>query len=395
MDQATFGLRTLFHDLELMFRIRTDARGLHFKMSGVEEVPQYVVGDVNKVRQILINLLGNAVKFTEAGSILMRVAVGEEPSGNMRLKVEVEDTGVGIAESEAVKVFQYFEQTASGRRSRSGSGLGLAISRRYARLMGGDITFISEKGKGSTFRLEIPVKEAEVSDFQEKPRIRRVVGLAPGREVPRVLVAEDVIESRTLLVRLLEEVGFQVREAVNGRQAVEMTHGWRPHFIWMDIRMPVMDGLEAARRIKATEAGRSTIVAAVTAHALEEEKGVILEAGCDDFVRKPYREQEIFEVMARHLGLEYRYEDEEEQPLDAPLKLQHDQLAALPSDLRSHLYQAVVALDTSKTLAIIEQIGRQDAPLGIALEALARKLDYKTLLSLLEGDDIASGGYHE
>lgn len=391
MDQATFGLRTLFHDLELMFRIRTDARGLHFKMSGVEEVPQYVVGDVNKVRQILINLLGNAVKFTEAGSILMRVEVGEEPSGDMHLKVEVEDTGVGIAESEAGKVFQYFEQTASGRRSRSGSGLGLAISRRYARLMGGDITFVSEKGKGSTFRLEIPVKEAEVSDFQEKPRIRRVVGLEPGREVPRILVAEDVIESRTLLVRLLEEVGFQVREAVNGRQAVEMTHGWRPHFIWMDIRMPVMDGLEAARRIKATEAGRSTIVAAVTAHALEEEKGVILEAGCDDFVRKPYREQEIFEVMAKHLGLEYRYEDEEEQPLDAPLKLQHDQLAALPSDLRSHLYQAVVALDTSKTLAIIEQIGRQDAPLGIALEALACKLDYKTLLSLLESDDTTSG----
>jgi PAS domain S-box-containing protein len=389
-NPVTFGLRALFHDLALMFKVRTDAKGLHFEMTGIDELPHYVVGDENKLRQILINLLGNAVKFTEEGNIVVRVEVREETPENMRLLIEVEDTGVGIAEDELDKVFQYFEQTASGRRSKSGAGLGLAISRRYAQVMGGDIEVTSEEGKGSNFRLQVAIKEASESNMKEKARPRRVVGLQPGQEVPRILVAEDVEESRTLLVRLLEGVGFQVRGAGDGREAVDITLAWKPHFVWMDVRMPVMDGLEATRRIKQSGAGRATIVAALTAHALEEEKGEILTAGCDDLVRKPYREQEIFEVMVRHLGVGYRYE--EEQPLEDEVKLQPERLAVLPAELRSQLHHAVVTLDTARTLALIEQISQQDAAIGKVLEAIALKLNYKLLLSLLESDDSGAGG---
>ncbi len=386
-DLTTFDLQALFRDLELMFRVRTDVSGLYFKMNGVDAVPRYVVGDDNKLRQILINLLSNAVKFTEQGGIVVRVRTRSGVMGKVCLQVEVEDTGIGISEDELGKVFQYFEQTASGRRSKSGSGLGLAISRSYARVMGGDITVTSNPGKGSTFQLEVTVGEAEGAPMEEKPQPRRVVGLSPGCQAPRVLVVEDMEESRVLLVQLLEGVGFQVREAVNGTQAIEITDSWRPHFIWMDVRMPVMDGLEATRRIKESEAGKFSVIAVLTAHAMEEEKEKIIEVGCDDFVRKPYRECEIFDVMARHLGVAYRYEEEEELQLEEEGPLRPEHLAALPADLRKQLCQAVLALDTTMTLALIEKIIHHDAAIGSALNTIARKLDYKRLLSLLEGDE--------
>jgi CheY-like chemotaxis protein len=302
----------------------------------------------------------------------------------------VEDTGVGITEDELDKVFKYFEQTASGRAEKSGTGLGLAISRDFARMMGGDITVASVAGKGSTFRLEVVIKESSVSDVKEEIQPRRVIGLEVEQEIPRILVAEDKEESRSLLVKLLQTVGFDVREAVNGEEAIEIFKKWHPDFIWMDVRMPEMDGLQAARYIKDTEVGKSTIVAALTAHALEEEKEEILAAGCDDFVRKPFREQDIFDVMARQLDLKYMYEGEKKQvePVQPGIESYPEQFAALPADLLSRLHQAVVELDTARTLTLIEQITEQDASIGSIFRKLARKLDYDSLLKLLEGEDI-------
>ena len=344
LEPVTFDFHSLLGDLEIMFRVRTDAKGLQFEMNGIKELPRYVFADENKLRQVMINIMANAVKFTQEGGIAVRVKrlsiddcrlsiektyQQSSQSTIFNLQFEVEDTGVGVAEDEMDKVFEYFEQTASGRASKSGTGLGLAISRDYVRMLGGDITVTSRVGEGSTFRFEIGIREGSEPDFKDRTQPRRVIGLAPGQRIPRILVAEDKEDSRSLLVKLLQVVGFEVREAVNGREAVEMFTQWRPHYIWMDIRMPVMDGYEATRRIRQAEGARlkaqgtntqSSIInrqssihrvpiVALTAHALEEEREPILAAGCDDFVRKPYREQEIFEVMARHLGLKYVYED--------------------------------------------------------------------------------------
>jgi CheY-like chemotaxis protein len=217
-----------------------------------------------------------------------------------------------------------------------------------------------------------------------------VVGLEPGQVAPRILVAEDTEESRTLMVRLLEEVGFEVREAVDGREAVAVFEEYQPHFIWMDIRMPVMDGLEATCRIKATPAGKSTIVAALTAHALEEEREPILAAGCDDLVRKPYREQEIFEVMAHHLGVRYVYERDPAAGLSAKPKadLNPEDLAALPPALRKELCEAVLRLNIARTFDSIEKIAARDARLGAALRTLAESMDYHRLLVLVEETSI-------
>ena len=383
----TFDPHRLIHDMDIMFRVRTDAKGLQFEVVGTEDLPRYVAADENKLRQVLINLLGNAVKFTEEGGITMRVAVKDGAPDEMRLVMEVEDTGPGIAEDEMDKVFGYFEQTAVGRKTIGGSGLGMAISRTHARMMGGDSTVAALEGEGSTFRFEMELKTSSESDLREKAQERHVVGLASGQIVPRILVVDDKEENRALLVKLLELNGFEVKEAGNGEQAVEVFEKSPPDFIWMDIRMPVMDGLEATRRIRSLPGGGSVKIAALTASAMEEERGSILAAGCDDFVRKHCRESVIFDVMAKHLGLIYLHDDKPDGETIEPepeIVLSSQQLAVLPTDLHGALFNAVLALDIARTLEVVEEITQQDAAMGAVLRKLAENLEYNRLLTLLE-----------
>lgn len=386
LEPRTCDLHALLRDLEVMFRMRTQARGLQFTVLGLRGLPRYVVVDENRLRQVLLNLLGNAVKFTEAGGITMRLALIERPADERRLVVEVQDTGTGIAKEEQDKVFEYFEQAVTGRQNRSGAGLGLAISREYARMMGGDITVTSRLGEGSTFRLEIGIQKGAQPELTEKVGERLVIGLKPGQFTPRILVAEDKEESRRVLVRLLEDVGFEVREAAEGREAIRVFEEFRPHLIWMDMRMPVMDGLEATRRIKATTEGQTTVVVALTAHALEEEREPILAAGCDELIRKPYREQEIFEVMARHLGIQYVFEGGQEEAGEAKSReeVSPEDVATLPLELRRELREAVLRLNMARTSLSIEKIAERDARLGAALRMLADEMDYDRLLLLCE-----------
>ena len=385
-DPVTFDLDQLLEDLAAMFRERCTAKGLQFELAKADSLPRYVVADEKNLRQVLINLLGNAVKFTEQGGIVIRAAV--TPADELRLVVEVSDTGLGIAEEEQEQAFGYFEQTASGRQNQSGTGLGLSISREYARLMGGDITLTSRLGGGSLFRVEVGIEEGRAQDCRQDDRLQRVIGLAPGQSVPRILVVDDKQENRAPLLRLLEIAGFNVREAADGHQAVDIFSQWQPHFIWMDIRMPVMDGLEATRRIRATEAGKATTIAAVTASVWEEDRLLILAAGCDELVKKPYREAEIFTIMARYLGLSYRYETVAGQtpasgpPLNAAL------LRALPVELSRRLHRAVLRLDIIATSAAIEEIAAIAPDLAGSLQQLADTLQYEQLLTLLEGVEV-------
>ncbi len=311
-----------------------------------------------------------------------------ETFDGMRLKVEVKDTGPGIAEEDQERVFQPFEQSESGRQTKGGTGLGLAISREYARILGGDLTVASRVGEGSVFRLEIDIQDGIEVNHREEPSKARVAGLADGQRVPRVLIAEDEEESRILLFRLLQMAGFEVRAATNGLEAVEMSAVWRPHFIWMDVRMPTMDELEATQRIKSSEAGKYIPIVALTASVLKEEREPILAGGCDDFVRKPYREQEIFDVMAKHLRLKYVYEDEqvEKARIDTEVELTGQRLASVASNLLGELRDAVVRLDMNHTSKVIEKITAHDADIGAALKTVAESLEYDRLLAWLDED---------
>jgi len=386
LESVTFDLHALLREIENMFRDRTDSKGLRFKVLGINELPSYLVGDITKLRKVIINLLGNAVKFTDRGYIELRVIIKNEQQDRMRLLIEVQDTGIGIADEEMDKLYTYFEQTESGRLNKSGTGLGLAISQNYVNLMGGEITATSCIGKGSLFSFEIDIKQGNAGELTSKPHSRLVVGLKQEQRIPRVLVVENKKENRDLLTKLLQTVGFDVRDVGNGMEAVEIFKQWKPDFIWMDIRMSVMDGLEATRIIKATETGRKTKVVALTAHALNEEKEMILAAGCDDFVRKPYREDDIFEVMEKELGLKYVYlEDQKKEELAVTVsKLTFEQLKILPDEILVELYKATLSLDTYRVAVLIDQIVRIDASIGLTMKIFCETLDYSRLLFFLE-----------
>ena len=371
-------------------------------------MPQYVRADEGKLRQVLMNLLGNAVKFTQEGSVALRVRyLAGQPAGQPtgRLHLNVEDTGPGIGPEEMAAVFDPFVQTASGQRSQEGTGLGLPISQQFARLMGGDLTVRSEPGQGSTFQFEVPVEVLDASGVQAAQPTRRVIGLEPGQRTYRLLVVDDKEVNRKLMVRMLTDLGppplgFEVREAVNGQEAIEIWESWEPHLIWMDMRMPVMDGYEATRRIKATIKGQATVIVALTASALEEDRVVMLSEGCDDYMRKPFREADLFDALARHLGVRFVYQevvqDRERtrripgEPSQGALALTAgdlelaERMAALPPDWVVDLREATILGDLGLILARIDQIREQDAALAEALAALAHNFDHDKILALIQ-----------
>ncbi|MBA3922187.1 MAG: response regulator, partial [Nostocaceae cyanobacterium] len=287
LHETSFDLYHLIDNLEETFQFKAEQKNLRLIFSVAADVPQYITTDQKKLRGCLINLLGNAIKFTDYGSVTLRVNYTPTHS----LVFEVEDTGPGIANDEINQLFEAFVQTEVGMKSAEGTGLGLAITREFVQLMGGEIASRSVVGEGTTFKFNINIATADVSDIIIKP-IRRVIGLEPNQPTYRILVVDDITENRLLLVKLLQPIGFEINEAENGIQAIELWESWQPHLIYLDTRMPVMDGVEATREIRARECKldvttRRTAIIALTASAFETRRAEILAAGCDDFIRKP------------------------------------------------------------------------------------------------------------
>ena len=252
--ETDFDFHRLLQSLQEMLQLKTESKGLQLIFDRAHNVPQYVRTDEGKLRQVLINLLGNAIKFTEKGSIILRVSTPYTPhSKSHTLHFEVEDTGPGITSEEMKTLFNAFAQGQKARRSQEGTGLGLPISREFVKLMNGDISVSSSLNQGTIFKFDIQVHAVQPPEMQTTQQTRKVIGLAPDQPEYRILVVEDNQVSRLLLVKLLSSVGFQVCEAVNGKESVALWENWRPHLIWMDMQMPVMDGYEATRRIKAGE----------------------------------------------------------------------------------------------------------------------------------------------
>ena len=388
LNSVAFDLSDLLKDLEVMFRLRTETKGLKFEVVVDPHCERYIESDKGKIRQVLVNLLGNAIKFTERGSITLRVSMGRQEKGKRQLLAEVEDTGAGIAAEEQKNLFQPFAQSQSGRDLQEGTGLGLAISREFVRLMGGEISMTSEVGKGSSFRFEIPVRPSGISPAPEQMAHRSVMGLQPGREVPRVLVVDDEPHNRGWLTGLLKIVGFEVREAEHGAAAIRVWQHWKPSLILMDMRMPVMDGFEATRRIRASPDGHETVIIALTASALEEDRGMATDSGANDFLSKPCPEDELWKKIQEHLGLSYRYADEElSQNIDASAGAAVPPSATLnelPEELIAHLDDAIRNGEKSRIDELMAIIGERDPCLARVLKALADGYEYDALTRLLE-----------
>ena len=390
MNPTTFSLRSLLEDLELMFRMRTDSKKLTFALEGLGHIPQYVEGDEGKLRQILINLLGNAVKFTETGGIVLRIQTCREAAGSgIRLEAEVEDTGPGIPADELKDLFKPFQQARSGRLMRSGTGLGLAICKEFVTLMGGDISVVSRVGKGSLFKFHVQLGQGEAGYAEKKPESHRVKCLRPGQPVRRILIADDEELNATFLSKLLGEIGFETRQVTDGKKAIEEFQAWRPHLILLDMRMPEMDGCEAARRIRASEGGRDVKIVSVSASAFEENRQEALAAGADDFLTKPFREVVLFEKIERLLGVEYELSEKttSEKDLARPTgrtALTADALAALPAKFTRGLRDAVVKADFDRMLGLIDGIDGRCGPAVHELRGLVERFEYNRLLDLLQ-----------
>ncbi|MGH8809363.1 MAG: ATP-binding protein, partial [Noviherbaspirillum sp.] len=380
LNESTVDLYGLLEELEEMFSLSAQQKGLQFLVDSGSGLPRYIRTDAGKLRQVLINLLNNAIKFTGGGEVALRARTS--PEGG-RLHFAINDTGPGISADEIGKLGEVFVQAAAGRLAKEGTGLGLSITRRFVKLMGGQLRISSELGHGATFAFDIALDE--ISEASVVPEVdtasRKVIALTPGQPRYRILAVDDREEGRQLLTRLLAPLDFEVREASNGQEAVEIWEKWEPHLICMDIRMPVMDGREATRRIKATEKGKATVIVALTASSFDEERESILADGCDDFVRKPFHEHVLFDTLRKRLGVEFVYEDDMDRSTAALSDAAR--LAVLPVALRRRLATSLAGLDVAAIAGAIAAIREHDGGLADALDAQTANFDYAHLRALL------------
>jgi len=441
-----FDLYFLLQTLQEMFQVRTQAKQLFLKFEMSPNLPRYIQTDEGKLRQILINLLGNAVKFTQTGGVTLRVRMGRWGDGeqgsrgaeeklqqsfppaplplcpsasSQSLIFEIEDTGRGIAQEEMNNLFQPFVQTSSGIQTKEGTGLGLTISRQFVRLLGGDIHITSTPGKGSIFSFDIEVNLVAALKATPKLGKSRVIQLAANQPDYRILVVDDRKENCDLIVQLLGSVGFNTKVANNGQDAIAIWENWQPHLIWMDMRMPVMNGYDATKEIRArerrdAETGRRgdtesenvtasprhrvpvssfrTVIIALTASAFEEQQASILAAGCDDLVRKPFREQVIFEKIAEYLHVDYIYAEQtsenttEKKPdnIQSPILDIHSAIKMMPAEWISQLNQAAIEVDAERIFQLIEQIEPNYSYFGEELANLVRNFCFDEIIDLTD-----------
>ena len=390
LNPTDFKLSSLLNEVEEMFQLQAREQQLQLIFDFSRDIPEYVQTDQLKLRQVLINLLSNALKFTKEGGIAVRVSAVREgenqqlPISNYQLHFEIEDTGAGIAADELDKLFQAFVQTTTGTKSQQGTGLGLAISQQFVKLMGGVITVRSEVGRGTTFAFDIPVSAVDAPATQPVQPPRRVIGLERNQPRYRILIVDDRSDNRQLLIELLAAFNFELQEASNGIEAIEMWSSFEPHLIFMDMWMPVMDGHEATKRIKATVKGQATAIIAVSADNAEEAQTVTVSDDCDDFIHKPFRDTEIFATLHKHLGVRYIYGEPESVPESTQIEAPNPEtLAALPADWLAALEKATIECDLELILIQIEHIRDRNDALASALAVLANEFQFNQILALI------------
>jgi len=388
LNAHNFDLYCLLDDLEDMLHLHAESLGLELTLKRPDDLPRYIYTDEVKLRQILINLINNAIKFTKEGEIILKVFYEEQGSReDLLLNFSVSDTGLGIAAEELSCIFEAFTQAEAGRQMQEGTGLGLAICRQFVQLMGGNIEVESELGKGTTFYFDIQaqsIKNAIASELTSATHKRQIIGLAPNQSTYRILIVDDKPLNRKLLDKLLTPLGFALREAANGEEAIAIWDEWEPHLIWMDMRMPVMDGYEATKYIKSTTKGNATAIIALTASVLEEEKAIVLSAGCDDFLRKPFKEQTIFDSLTKHLGVQFIYEQTSEMDMSQQTQtsLTSADLEIMSPEWRSQLHQAAVEADSDRVMQIIREIPATEVQLAKSLEKLNHQFEFDEIIEL-------------
>ncbi|WPF90359.1 ATP-binding protein [Cyanobacterium aponinum AL20118] len=387
LNKENIDLYKLLDEIEDIFKYKAEKKGIHLIFEKLDNLPQFIKTDAPKLRQIIINLVSNAIKFTEEGGVSLQGTINK--LNNNEKKVEllfiIRDTGKGIKHQELSTLFQPFTQTKSGKEVNEGTGLGLSISKKFVELMGGNIKVSSEENVGTIFSFTVQteiIPDYEVKSNQIMPQ---VVGIETNEKTYKILIVDDKEINCQLLVKLLKPFGFELKEANNGKQAVKIWEKWQPHLIFMDMRMPVMDGYEATKIIKGTTKGNATAIIAVTASVLEEEKAIILSAGCDDFVRKPFRQETIFSMLSKHLGVNFIYEQiEENLSTEIISELTAKDFVVMPQEWLKKLYKASIDLDEQLILDLIQEIPDSHKSLIQGLKNIVDSLEFDRITTLID-----------
>ncbi len=401
LDENCFNLNQLLSGIEDMLRLRAKTKGIALVFECSAAVPEYVTTDERKLQQVLINLVGNAIKFTEQGSVTVSVSriapqlADAVAHSRETLRFEVEDTGLGIDLSEQSSLFKAFTQTETGLSALEGTGLGLAISQKFVQLMGGKISVVSQVGQGSRFWFDIAVGEGAIAPSLPSTLTRAVRSIAPNQSTYRILVVEDNSTNRLLLMRMLSLYGFELREAVNGQDAIAIWQEWQPHLIFMDMRMPIMTGLEATRQIKSTPQGKNTVIIALTASAFDQQQQAFFTVGCDDLIRKPFQHQELVEKLTQHLGVQYLYDEETLAPklnsltTDIEMRQSLHQafqtcLTSLPVEWATQLQQAALEGNDARILELLQHLAPDQVVVKNGITQLAEDFQFGYILDLFE-----------
>ena len=363
-----------------MMRLRAEQAGLALKLDA-PVLPAVVMLDAVKLRQVLLNLLSNAVKFTLEGSIVVTVGAHTADAGQVRLEFSVADTGIGISADDQGRIFRPFEQAGSSSHHH-GTGLGLTISRQYVQMMGGELTVQSAPGAGSVFRFAITVPLGCAP--APKERLGRVVSIAPPDRGRRILIVDDMAETRLLLRALLAPLGFELAEAADGEQAQAAIDGFHPDLILMDWRLPQVDGLEATRRIRARADIVQPKIVMLTANALDASRVEALAAGADDFMSKPYEENDLYAMLEKHLAVCFEYEGEAGPPwARAVPSVTAADLQGLSVATRERLAGAVISLNHERIDAALADVAAESPAVAARLRELSEAMHYRQLWQAL------------
>ena len=386
LNPTNIDLYALIADMKMLFKVPAQSKNLRFILETSSNLPKYVIVDSSKLRRIFINLIGNAIKFTDEGGIAVRTRADKLSEDTYNFIAEIQDSGIGISENEIGKLFNPFEQTTAGINKSSGTGLGLVLSRELSVLMGGNITVISEPGKGSIFTFNVILKAGKLEPEQDI-LVKRVVAIPQGQKNNRILVADDNKINLHVLVNLLKAVGFETMEALNGEEVISIFETWNPHLILMDMRMPVMDGYETTKRIKATQKGKLVPIIAVTASVFEEDRKKTVEYGMVGCILKPFRENELFGAIGQALGIDYIFEDV--KPVHVTQKYLNNveelvkDIAELPETLIVQMQNALSVADFDILIELVKSIESNNILLSRHLMSYAKDYNYNYLNKIL------------
>ncbi|MBI4750444.1 MAG: response regulator [Acidobacteria bacterium] len=391
LNEHVFHLSALLRSLEEMFRLRAHRKDLQFEFSTSPDLPEYTWADEGKLRQVLIKLLENAFKYTGIGYVAFRATWSESGA-----TFEIEDTGQGIRPDDLQVIFEAFAQSQHDQKYKEGIGLGLTICEKFVRLMGGTLEVKSQPGEGSTFRVHLPLQPVNREDRVAANK-HKVIGLAAGQPQFRVLVADGKWENIALLDKMLTPLGFKVILASDGKEAIDHWVNHRPHVVLIDGRLPIWDGYTTTKKIRQLEMDERlssnlsirTVILAVTSSSFEFSQETLLEAGFDDHLNRPIREEMLLRHLAEHLGIQYQYEatdsSETAHAENTPsTQLTPEVLSALPQELISNLQKALNEGNISVTEDLASQIENTNPALALEIRQYLKGYQFDELLELID-----------